>query len=187
MDYIHAFQSQGEKSTVHFGWLAFLGILNIVLGIAAVIFTGVSTFLSVLFLGWMLILSGAATLFFAFYSKKVGGYWSFSIFGILAIVCGTLILVNPRGDVLILTLLIAVYLFTLGSVLLLSCLFTQFDHKIWVAFSGFVSIMCGYIIFSEWPFSGTWVLGTFFGIYLILHGFAQFKIGIAGKNPKAKV
>lgn len=182
MDYIHAFHGQGQRGSVYFGWLSFLGILNILLGIAAVIFTNVSTLISVYYLGWFLIFSGLASVFLAFQLKTIGGHWSLFIFGTLAVVCGILMLAHPGRDAAILTLLVAVYLFTSGFVSLVSCFFIAFSHKPWIALSGLAAIFCAYIIYSEWPFSGTWVPGTFFGAYLFLHGVSQLQIGSAGKK-----
>jgi len=182
MDYIYALHNQGKRASAHFGRLLFLGILNIILGVAAMIFTGLSTLVSMLYLGWFLIFSGAATAYFAVHLKKIGGHWSPFIFGILAVVCGILILFRPMGDAVVLTLLITVYLFTIGLVSLTSCLLGKFQHKGLVIFNGLVSIFCAYIIYAGWPFSGTWVPGAFLGLYLIFHGVTQVKIGLSGKK-----
>jgi uncharacterized membrane protein HdeD (DUF308 family) len=183
MDFTHALHSQGEKAHGHFGWLVVLGLFNIVLGFSAITFTQISTFAAMVYLGWLFILSGVATIYFAFRLSKIGGHWSFVIFGTLAIVCGVALLIHPMGNAEILTLLIAVFIFTSGLVSLFSSLSGGPNpHQGWVAFGGIISIFCAYIIYAEWPFSGTWVPGTFLGVYLFFHGFTQVQIGLAGRR-----
>ena len=182
MDFIHALQSQGKKASVESGWLTFLGIFNVLLGIFAVAFTGLSTYLSVIYLGWLLIFSGTATVFLSFKLKRIGGHWSLFIFGVLAVVFGGLMLADPSGNALVLTLLASAFIFSTGVVSLISCFFAPFEHKAWVVFSSLVSIACGVVIYTQWPSSGAWVPGTFFGVYLIFHGMTQFQIGSAGRR-----
>jgi uncharacterized membrane protein HdeD (DUF308 family) len=182
MDYIHAIHSQGKKASGIYGWLLFLGIANILLGIAAATFSYYSTILSMLYLGWLLIFSGIGTGYLAFKLKDIGGHSSLLIFCTLAVVCGTLMLISPMVNAEILTALVAVYLFTFGLVTLSSCIFADFKQRAWVALSALASIACAYIIYSGWPFTGTWVLGTFFGLYLFFHGMSQVQIGLAGRR-----
>jgi uncharacterized membrane protein HdeD (DUF308 family) len=182
MDYIHALHSQSQKAEDHFGWLMYLGFFNIVLGFLAVTFTSLATLAAVLYLGWFFILSGSATIYFAFRLSKVGGHWSLLLFGILAMVCGFFLIIRPAENAVILTFLIAMFIFTSGLFSILSCCFEPHPHQIWVIFGGVVSILCAWIIYSEWPVSGTWVPGTFLGVYLIFHGFTQVQIGSAGRR-----
>jgi uncharacterized membrane protein HdeD (DUF308 family) len=182
MDYIHALHSQGQKAENHFNWLMYLGFFNIVLGFLAVTFTSLATLAAVLYLGWFFILSGSATIYFAFRLSKVGGHWSLLLFGILAMVCGFFLIIHPAENAVILTFLIAMFIFTSGLFSILSCCFEPHPHQIWVIFGGVVSILCAWIIYSEWPVSGTWVPGTFLGVYLIFHGFTQVQIGSAGRR-----
>jgi uncharacterized membrane protein HdeD (DUF308 family) len=182
MDYIHAIHAQGKKSHEHFGWLIYLGLFNVLLGFLAITFTNVATLAAVLYLGWFLVLSGLATIYFSFRLSKIGGHWSLLVFGVLAIVCGALLMIHPMDNAVILTFLIAVFIFTSGLVSILSCCFDPHPHQGWVIFSGIISILCAWVIYSEWPVSGTWVPGTFLGVYLIFHGFTQVQIGSGGRR-----
>jgi uncharacterized membrane protein HdeD (DUF308 family) len=182
MDYIQALHRHGSKAHAHFGWLIYIGTLNIILGILAVAFSNFSTLVTVLYLGWLFIFSGVSSLYLAHKFKDLQGHASFIIMGTLAIVCGVFMLFNPHNDAVIITLLAAVFLFTTGLVSILSCFFSEFPNKIWVMLSGAVSIFCAYVIYASWPFSGTWVPGTFMGVYLIFHGFTQVQIGSLGRQ-----
>jgi len=185
MDYIHALHSQGPKASKQYGWLFFLGLLNITLGVLAVIFTDFSTYFSVLYIGWLLIFSGTATFYFSLQLKEIGGHWSSLIFSVLAVVFGILMLVNPLRNEMFLTLLAATFMFVTGSVTLFSCYIAPFRHRGWVVFSSAASIACAVMIYAQWPASGTWVLGTLFGVYLILHGMTQVRIGSSGKTVES--
>jgi len=182
MDYVHALHHQGEKAHAQFGWLLTLGLFNIGLGFLAVTFTQFSTLLTMIYFGWLFILSGLGSLYLAYKFRTIGGHWSLFIFGTLALVCGFLMLANPHGDAVVLTLLAVVFIFASGWVSLLSCFFTPQPHKVWVAFGGVVSILCAFVIYMEWPISGTWVPGTFLGVYLIFHGFTEVQIAATGRR-----
>lgn len=181
MDYIHALQTHGPKAHVEHGWLMALGILNIVLGIFAVIFTGFSTYISVLYIGWLLTFSGLATLYFALQLKRINGHGSSFIFGVLAVVFGILMLRDPLHNALFLTMLAATFIFISGVVNLVSCFFAPFKGRRWMVFTSSASIACGIMIYAQMPESGTWVLGTLFGIYLVLNGMTQVQIGSSGR------
>jgi uncharacterized membrane protein HdeD (DUF308 family) len=182
MDYIQALHRHGSKAHTHYGWLLYIGTLNIILGIFAVAFSHFSTIVTMLYLGWLFIFSGFGSLFLAYRLKDLHGYWSLIVLGALAVVCGVFMLFNPRNDAVVLTLLVAVFLFTTGLVSVLSCFFTDAPHKVMITISGAISIFCAYVIYGSWPFSGTWVPGTFMGIYLIFHGFTQVQIGAMGRR-----
>jgi len=182
MDYIQTLHAQGQKAHTHFGWLLYLGLFNIVLGFLALAFVNLATILTMLYLGWLFILTGVATIVFAYRLQPLGGHWSQTILGILAIVCGVVMLINPANDAMIVTLLAGVFIFTSGVVSIIASLSSQFPHRLTIAFSGLLYLICAYIIYVQWPFSGTWVLGTFIGVYLIIHGFTQVQIGVTGKR-----
>jgi uncharacterized membrane protein HdeD (DUF308 family) len=182
MDYIHALHAQGKKSHEHFGWLIYLGLFNILLGVLAITFSNLATLAAVMYLGWLFILSGAATIYFAFQLHKIGGHWSLLFFGILAIVCGALLLIDPMNNGMVLTLFIMIFILTSGLMSLLSCFFDPHPHRGWVFFGGVISIICAWVIYTQWPVSGTWVPGTFLGVYLIVHGSTQVQIGLGGRH-----
>lgn len=186
MDYIQSLHAQGNKAHSHFGWLLYLGLFNIVLGFLALGFVHLATLMTMLYLGWLFILSGAATLLFAYRLQKIGGHGTQTLFGILAIVCGVIMLINPAGDAMFFTLLAAIFLLTSGLFSIVASLFSDFPHRVLVGFGGVFYLVCAYVIYSQWPFSGTWVLGTFVGVYLIIHGFTQVQIGMAGRRFFAK-
>ncbi len=182
MDYIQVLHRQGAKAHAHFGWLVYIGTLNIILGILAVAFTGLSTLFAMLYLGWLLIFSGVASIYFAYRVRHLEGHWSFLILGLLTLVCGGFLLVNPQNDAVVFTLVVAILMFTSGLFSILSAFFTDAPHKGWVITNGVISIFCAIIIYNTWPFSGTWVPGTFLGVYLIFHGATQVRVGNAGQR-----
>jgi uncharacterized membrane protein HdeD (DUF308 family) len=182
MDYIHTLRGLGKDGHEPFGWLIALGFFNIFLGFLALTFTGVATLAAVLYLGWFFVLSGLATIYFAFRLSKVGGHWSLLLIGVLGMVCGIFMVARPVENAVVLTFLIAMFIFTSGLFSILSCFFEPHPHQLWVIFSGVISILCAFVIYSEWPFSGTWVPGTFVGVYLIMHGFTQVQIGTEGRR-----
>ena len=179
---IHSLQNRGKKSAAEFRSLLFLGVFNIILGALAVAFVLISSFLTMIFLGWLLILNGLATIRFAFHYKRTKGHWSLFIFAGVAILCGILILINPISDALALSVVLSAFIFSLAVVSLISCALAEFDHKGWVVFSSLVAIASTVLVYVDWPASGIWMPGTFFGVYLLFHGMTQVRIGMVGRR-----
>jgi uncharacterized membrane protein HdeD (DUF308 family) len=100
--------------------------------------------------------------------------------GILAILAGILLLVNPLAGVLSLTLLIGIYFFVDG----VFRVFLAFQIKPqrrwgWVLTNGILMIILGILIWSQWPTNTAWVLGLLVGIGLLFNGLATLLYGTA--------
>jgi uncharacterized membrane protein HdeD (DUF308 family) len=40
----------------------------------------------------------------------------------------------------------------------------------------------GFLIYKQWPYSGTWIIGLFLGIELIFNGWAWVMLSLGLKN-----
>ncbi len=50
---------------------------------------------------------------------------------------------------------------------------------IWLLLSGLVSLVFVYLLWSQWPLAGAWVIGVYIGIDLLLTGLAMIVLAIA--------
>jgi len=169
----------GEKqsSGAHTG----IGIILIILGFLAILTPIVSTFAITFILGWILLIVGIMQLIFAFTSKGWGSAALKIITGILALIIGILMLVNPIPGVLTLTLLLTAWLIVSGIFYIIGSFAVRPNKQwSWMLFSGIISLILGMLIWSQWPISAVWVIGLLVGLQIMFIGFAL----LAGGKPK---
>ena len=91
--------------------------------------------------------------------------------GILYVLGGAILILDPLPGTLSLTLLLGVIWIVSG--LLRLYLADNMDRgRRAFMLSGTVSILVGIVILAQWPASGLWVLGLCLGLDLIFHGIA---------------
>lgn len=153
------------------GWLIALGILMIVLGIAAIVEPFIATKIVARALSWTILLAGIVRIFHTFQSQRQRGFWLKLLIGIFYIIIGIALLSNIFGAKLTLTL-------AFGSVILVQGIFEVIvAFKVrpepnwgWMLFSGIVAIIVGILMLYGWPLNAIWLLGFFTGISFISTG-----------------
>jgi uncharacterized membrane protein HdeD (DUF308 family) len=161
------------------GWAIGLGLLMIVLGIVAIAAPVVTSFAFNLVLGWLFIFGGIFQAIYAFRHHQRGSSLVLSvILALIALIAGILLVANPLAGVLSLTLLVGIYFFVDG----IFRVFLAFQLKPqprwgWVLVNGILAIILGILIWSQWPFNATWLLGLLVGIGLLMNGFATVIYG----------
>ncbi|HMB39224.1 MAG TPA: HdeD family acid-resistance protein [Wenzhouxiangellaceae bacterium] len=156
------------------GWMVTIGVISIVLGIAALFFPWWATLGIELVFGIFLLIVGVLELVRLFFDRSAGGIGLSVIFGILAIVAGGLLLAYPLQGMFTLTLVLAVF-FLLGGAFKTAAawLLRPAPGWGWMVTSGVISIVLGVIVLVALPESAFWLLGVLLGIDLIFFGAAQ--------------
>jgi uncharacterized membrane protein HdeD (DUF308 family) len=166
----------------HWGWYLALGIVLIVLGTLAIGSTFVMTIASVFFFGWLLIIAGVMEAIHAFWHKRWAGFFLDLLTGILYVVAGWMMVTNPGGSALLLTLIIAMFLVFEGVFRIVASLAARYPHWGWVLFNGVISLLLGILIWRQWPSSGLWVIGLFVGIEMLLNGWSLVMLSLMGRK-----
>jgi len=162
--------------------LIVLGVVLVVLGIAALMAPWVFTLTSVMIFGWMLILGGVAGTVNAIVSKGWHGFGIYLLIGILDVVVGFLLVSKPLQAASIVTLVLAVLFLAGGFGRILTAVIVRFPHWGSAVLGGLVSVLLGGMIWAEWPESTLWVIGTFIGIELLFRGLAWISLGMTAKR-----
>lgn len=158
------------------GWDIALGALLVVAGLVILGNAALATEVSVLFIGWMLVIYGVIALAAALFLIGKGGFWSAALSGALMVVLGLLFLRNTGAAALTLTLLAGVIFLTAGIVRLMAA-FHDPLFRVPLAFSGVASTILGLIVLFN-LFDATYVLlGTLLGVYSIVDGITMMAIG----------
>lgn len=159
-----------------------LGVLLVLLGVVALGYSLMTTVLSVLVFGWVLIGGGIFQAVLAFRVKGWGGFTLHVLGGILQIIVGFLVIGSPLDATLLITLIVAIYLMVGGLFRLITALWLHIPGSGWAAFGGFVSFLAGLALRSQWPSSGLWFIGTCVAIDLLLHGVAWIVFALEVKK-----
>lgn len=159
-----------------------LGVLLLLLGMAAVWYDVFTTVLTVTTLGMLLLVGGVIVLLHAGSSRKWSGFALNFLLGLLYIMLGILLLRNPGIGALSLTMLMAAFFIASGVMRSIIALSVRFSHWGWYLFSGLVSLALGVMIWMQWPLSGLFMIGLFVGIELLLAGWTLIVLGFSARD-----
>ena len=142
-------------------------------GILALVFPVISSVAIVVFLGWLLIFSGALQAFSLIDVRHVPHFWLQLVSVVLSVLVGILFLRNPGAGLLTLTLLLIVFFMVEGiSKIIFSLTIRPFPNWGWVFASGVVGILLAFYLWANTPVTAIWLLGVLLGIELISEGAA---------------
>src|SRR6266576_1483917 len=134
--------------------------------------------------------------------EKTATGWSM-VWGVIMFMCGLLAIALPLatslGIVIVLawlillsagahlmlgvatvTIVLAIFLFCEGVVEIAFYFhIRRAANAVWVLFDGIVTLILGYLIWSNWPLNLAWVLGTLIGISLMFSGISRFMLSRA--------
>lgn len=156
------------------------GIVMLIGGIAAIALPWASGIGVVIVVGWVLILAAVSHLVLAFHTHSVGGFLWQILLCLIYGVAGVFMLMNPLAGLVTLTLVLAVFL--LMEAVLETALYFQVRGKInagWVLFDAIVTLILAILVWSQWPSSALWFIGTLVGISLIFSGISRMNLASA--------
>ena len=161
-------------------WSITLSALMIVTGVLAIGVPVVAGVAVTVVVGWLLVVSGALHLVFAWRAGRAGAVvWEL----LLALVYGAIgfyVLANPMAGLASLTFAIAVYLFVEGALeFALSFQLRPSAGAGWLLLDGIVTLALAVMIWSAWPSSAAWVVGTLVGISMLFSGITRFMLSLA--------
>lgn len=161
------------------GWFVALGILMILLGAFAWYDIIGLTLAGTVFIGAALLVGGVFQVVHAFMDRSWGGFLLHVLAGVLYVVSGILIMLEPvRGSVAI-TLVLAILMIVAGGFrVALAIQHWHLGGAGLLLLGGLVSIGVGVALYMTLPWSGLWVLGTLIAIELIIHGAAWVEFGL---------
>ena len=150
-------------------WDVAFGLLSVVAGGVMLGHVALASLVSVLFLGWTLIIGGIVVFVSAITTWGEPGHWWGVIAGGLLTVLGVGFVRNPGASLLVLTLL-AGSLLIVGGIVRLVAAFQPGAPKGILIVNGAATLLLGLLVFFQWPVSALWYLGMVLGVQLILDG-----------------
>jgi len=148
-----------------------IGIVLMLGGTFALFASVLTSIVSVLYIGVMLLVVGVLEVISAFRVRHTGPFPVDVLAGLLAIVVGGLFLYRPLASLASLTLLIAGYMFASGLFRGITSIVSRQPRWGWDLVYAIVAVALGVYVAASWPFSSFWLLGTVVAVEIIARGF----------------
>lgn len=149
------------------------GIAAIVIGALAILMPYVATLAASVVLGALFLVNGVIACVTAFGARRAGRTAMGFFLGVLFLIAGGALLLDPEGGVLALTVVLTAFLIASGLMKL------WFGFRLrpvpgsgWMLAGGALSLLLGIVIWSGLPGTAFWVIGLIIGIDLIFYGVA---------------
>jgi uncharacterized membrane protein HdeD (DUF308 family) len=166
-------EAMREAVKRHSLWYLVQSALMILGGILALFYPILSSFAVVLFLGWVLIISGVVQGISLIGAQNVPHFWLQLVSVVLSVIVGVLFLRHPGEGLLTLTLLLIVFFMVEGmSKIIFALTIRPFPNWGWVLVSGVIGILLSFYLWASLPVTAIWLLGVLLGIQLICEGVA---------------
>ena len=189
---MNSFQMNHRDPAVYskqWGWLFTWGLILIILGLIAISVSELTTFISVIFIGAIILVSGVVIIIdaFKFWWQKWSGFFLHLIMGILYVIAGTMLIESPVLGAMSLTLVLGVFYLVLGIFRLIYSFSLRTPNWGWSLLSGIIALILGLLILANWPASSLIIIGLFVGIDLVFLGWTYIMVALTGREFLSKV
>lgn len=170
----------------HWGWFLALGIVFIIGGTFAILAPFVASVVVTLVVAVVLVILGILQIIHAWRVQSWGGFLWQLIIGLVILIGGIAIYLNPVAGTLALTLVVAALFLAKGIFqIILGFQLRPHDGWGWIVAAGVIAAIVGIMIWFNFPFSGVYALGILAGISLIFTGWAYVAISLAARRTGA--
>jgi len=158
------------------------GIILVVLGLLAVAVPMVASLAVTILFGWLFLISGIVGLITTFVMRQAPGFWWSLLSGVLGVVVGGWLLVEPVQGLVSLTYLLIAFFIVEGIATIMFAL----EHRAalsgrwaWMLVSGVVDLFLAAVILAGLPGTVAWALGLIVGINMVFGGASMIGMALA--------
>lgn len=180
----HLLQISDHDLYAYWGLSFGLGIVLLILGLLALSAIAVTTIVTVVFLGVLLVIGGLLLLIdtFAFWWGRWFGFSLHLLVGALYFFVGTSLVYNPVLASASLTLMLAIFYVFVGVFRIVYAFTFRLPRWEWQLFNGAIALLIGLLIAMNWPASSLLFIGLFVGIDLIFAGVAFMMAALRARS-----
>lgn len=165
------------------GWFLFLGIVFAISGSIAILLPLVSTFAISLIFGGTLAVTGIVRVVQAFRAKKWRGFFLNLLLGLIHLIGGVFIWLNPAAGALVITFILSWILMAQGlAEIILAFRVRPESGWGWLLVSGIVALIASIWLILRIPVAGMFLPGVILGIALLFEGWAFIAIALSGRR-----
>jgi uncharacterized membrane protein HdeD (DUF308 family) len=164
------------------------GVLLIVLGMLALGSPMVAAVAVNLVISWLIVVAGVVHLAVAFHRREAGSMIWRALVGLAYLFSGIYLIAHPAIGVVSLTLVLA-SLFLVEGIFDIALFFQvrSTQGSSWILIDGVVTLLLGLIIYTRWPSSSAWAIGTLVGVSMIVSGVTRVMLSLAARSAADKV
>ena len=132
------------------------------------------------FVAWLIVLAGVVHLTVAFHRREAGSLIWRLLVGLAYIVFGGYLIARPALGVATLTLVLA-SLFLVEGILNIALFFKvrSVQGSSRLLMDGIITLLLGLMIYTQWPSSSAWAIGTLVGVSMIVSGVTRVFMSMA--------
>jgi uncharacterized membrane protein HdeD (DUF308 family) len=156
-------------------WLLWIGAVEIVLGLIAIVWPAVAGVSIAVLIGSLLVAAAGAGLAATYSTHGWSLVWRLVLSGFSGL-AGVYVLVYPDRSLIGLTALLAVLLLASGAVLLATAVAARENRGI-LAVTGLVDLALGVFVWVELPSSAAWAIGLLAGCHFLVGGVRTVTLG----------
>lgn len=161
------------------GHAKLIGTVMIILGVLALVTPLVAGEAILVLIGILIVIAGVLRMVLAVKKGSPGNRIWKILLGLLTMAAGILVLAHPMMASGILSILLAMYLFSDGliEIIIALTLGGGTPGRGWLFVGGLISAFLGSLLLFQAPLSGVVAIGVFLGIKLIFVGMATMALG----------
>jgi len=167
-------------------WSIVLSILMIAAGLLAIAVPATAGVAVTVLVGWLLIVSGVLHLILSWRGGQASTVVWEILLGVVYGATGVYLLANPAAGLSALTVVVGIYLMVEGILeFLLAFQLRPAPGSGWLLFDGVVTVILAFMIWSTWPSSADWVIGTLVGISMFFSGITRLMLALSVRRIAA--
>jgi uncharacterized membrane protein HdeD (DUF308 family) len=170
--------STGSILKANWGWLIGIGIVLAIGGLFIIIAPATSSIAITLAIAIALVVAGAVQIYNAFKIRKWIGFAFQLLIGVVALVGGIAVYLQPAAGGVALTVVVAAFLIAHGvAQAMLAFRIRPHVAWAWIGAAGVVGIVVGLMVLFRWPSASLYTLAVLTGISLIATGASYVTMG----------
>lgn len=164
--------SLSQRAGAGWGWILIYGILSMLFGLAAFAWPFAATLAVTLIVGSFLMVTGAFSIAAGLFGKGHDGRIYAVLFGLVSVVIGMIMALEPASGAASITLLIAFWLAARGVLEVVMGMRFRW-HRWWFVALGVLNLLLAIYVMVTLPWSALTLPGFILGISFVVGGFAS--------------
>ncbi len=166
------------------GWSIALSCALILLGLLAIFAPLLAGVALETILAWLLLFGGIGHFFLAWHVRGAGAHVWEILIGIAYLVAGAYLFFHPLAGLVGLTAILATYLLLKGIFeLFAGVTVRRIPGASWLLIDGVINLILAILIWRQFPFAASWVIGTLLGIAILFSGISRLALALAHRTP----
>lgn len=166
--------------------IALLGVIDLVIGIAALAWPGPTLKVAVFLFGIQLLMLGVLRIVGSLSQVEAEGRWLSALVGILAVVAGLLVMREPLRSLEILVALLGIFWVIWGIIELLRSFAAEPGLRMATFFEGVFTVVVGGVLLA-WPDITVRAFMLVLGIFLIAIALVQFYVAFRRREAEIRL